>query len=371
MMNCNNLRSICYAVAAATALCGSAVAAGQDRPAQGLNLWLGLDLGTMQSEADNTAVETSKAGAIGGGKVFFSRFSESLVLEGGLGWQTSRLRNPEPRPAASAEDEQNGTVDREIVETRAAVGEIAVRYKNGGFEVGPAAQVMFGADTTFSPYLGVEDKSPNGFGGLGLYYTFYGESMNQRIGLQFMTDLTIDKRQISSSQLQYYVSIPFFNNKPREKVVVKYKEKTRYIVDAGFINFETGKYAVGTADQKYLSELGTYLAKNAGKWSLVFITSHTDHRGGDEINLTLSQNRAKAISELLNLPESFAGKVQVRSRASGDPVEKQPDVVSMARNRRVEIEIVGAIDVVGLKREIALIKQKHRKPDTCVGENCQ
>lgn len=337
----------------------------------GYNIWAGLDAGGIQSSSGNKDVETSKSGAALGGKIIFSRFSDKLMLEAGLGWQASRLTNENPKPAATQADLVNGTNDREVVETRSGVGELSVRHRKGSYELGLVGQILFGADTTYSPYLGVEDSSPNGNVGLAAYYTFYNEDLNQRLGLQLLTDMTIDKRQVSSALLQYYVSLPMLQPKPAETVVVKYKEITRYIVDAGFINFETNKFDVGAADQAYLAELGTYLNQNSSNWSLVFITSHTDPRGGDAINVSLSKSRAEAISTLLGLAKNQESKVRIRSKASSEPVNKQEDTLSMARNRRVEIELVGAINVVHLKREIALIKQKHRKPDTCADGACQ
>jgi outer membrane protein OmpA-like peptidoglycan-associated protein len=345
--------------------------AGAVEATTGVNLWLGLDLGTIQSIPEKDKVESAKAGGLGGGKIIVSRFSPSLLLEGGVGWQMSRLRSPSPRPAASAEATAKGMVDREIVETRSGVGEIAARWRLGSFELGPAAQVLFGADTTYSPYLGIVDEKPNGLGGLGVYYTWYGSSANQRLGLQVMTDLTIDERQVTSSTLQYYVSIPVYQPPPPKKtVVVKYKEKRRYIIDAGFINFATAKFAIDAADQAYLAELGEYLEKNRGKWSSVLITSHTDARGSDEMNAKLSKNRAAAVGDALQLPADLAERLQIKSRASAEPVESGDAQIALARNRRVEVEIVGAIDVVSLKRNITLLRQKHRKPPTCVGEGC-
>ncbi len=120
-----------------------------------------------------------------------------------------------------------------------------------------------------------------------------------------------------------------------------------------------------------MAELGEYLNQNSQNWSLIFISSHTDHRGGDAINITLSKNRAAAVTEFLALEKEHEKKIQTKSKASSQPVNDQDDSMSMARNRRVEIELVGAINVVNLKRDIALIKQKHRKPDTCADETCQ
>jgi len=352
------------------ALCSSNAALAQGEILDGYNIWLGLDAGTIQSESENTIVESSKSGGLFGGKAIFSRFSETLMLEAGLGWQASRLRNKKPKPAATQADLDNGTVDREYVETRSGVGELGVRYRKGAFEVGVLGQILFGADTTYSPYIGVEDTTPNGNAGLAAYYTFYGKEVNQRLGVQLITDLTVEKRQVSSSILQYYVSLPILRPKSQEKVVVKYKEKTRYIVDAGFINFETNKFDIAEADKSYLAELGSYLNQNSEYWSLVFITSHTDPRGGDSINITLSKNRANAVTDALALSDGQDKKIQIRSKASNEPVNNKDDNMNMARNRRVEIELVGAINVVHLKRDIALIKQKHRKPDTCADDTC-
>jgi outer membrane protein OmpA-like peptidoglycan-associated protein len=343
----------------------------------GFNVWLGLDLGSAQSIAKDRTVESSKVGAAGGGKLIFSLFSPSLLLEGGVGWQMSRLRNEEPKPAASEEARQSGLVDREIVETRSGVGELAARYRIGAFEIGPAAQALFGADTTYSPYLGKDEKA-NGLAGLGVYYGWYGSAVNQRLGLQIMTDVTIDDRQVSSSLLQYYVSIPVTKPRPKEKVVIKYREKVkekviekrRYIVDAGFINFETKKFEVDATDQAFLAELGAFLADRRDKWAVVFITSHTDHRGGDRVNVDLSKSRANAVAGHLSLPAELAERVQIKSRASAEPVEPGDAQIAMARNRRVEIEVVGAIDVVSLKRAIAIMRQKFRGPGTCSGDSC-
>ena len=346
-------------------------------PKEGINLWAGFDLGLMQSVPKDQDAETNKAGVLGGGKIFISRLSRSLLLEGGVGWQMSRMQNEKPKVATSQEAINSGTVDREIVETRSGVGELALRYRADRWEIGPAGQVLFGADSTYSPYLGVQDERPNGLLGLGVYHTWYGRSLYQRLGFQVMTDISIVERQVLSGIVQYYVGIPLIPVVREEKVkkvdriVTKYKEKRRYIVDAGYINFATKQYQIEAHDLEYLQELGEFLVLNRDQWSLIFITSHTDSRGGDKINIDLSKNRANAVSEALLLPSDLAGRVQIDPRASRDPVQSETDVISLARNRRVEIEVVGALNVVSLKRSITLIRQKHRKPNTCADKNCQ
>jgi hypothetical protein len=212
-----------------TTLLACSSAFGQEKPGSqtGYNIWAGLDAGVIQSESDNEIIESSKSGALFGGKAIFSRFSEKLMLEAGLGWQASRLKSSAAKEAILQSDIDNGTVDREVVETRSGLVDFGVRYRQESFEIGAVGQILFGADTTYSPYLGVEDTTPNGMAGLSMYYTFYGNEVNQRLGLQLLTDVTIDKRQISSTVLQYYVSLPFLAPKPQEKVIVKYKEKTR------------------------------------------------------------------------------------------------------------------------------------------------
>jgi outer membrane protein OmpA-like peptidoglycan-associated protein len=75
--------------------------------------------------------------------------------------------------------------------------------------------------------------------------------------------------------------------------------------------------------------------------SNIVVEGHTDSFGGDEINLKLSQDRAKAVREYLlaNMPELSKDDIEAVGLGESRPVANNETVEGRAKNRRIDLVI--------------------------------
>lgn len=72
----------------------------------------------------------------------------------------------------------------------------------------------------------------------------------------------------------------------------------------------------------------------------ISIIGHTDTKGNDDINNSLSQKRAVAVKKILKDYMPSLDRVEVQSFGSRDPLIPTPPNVNEPRNRRVEILVL-------------------------------
>jgi outer membrane protein OmpA-like peptidoglycan-associated protein len=89
--------------------------------------------------------------------------------------------------------------------------------------------------------------------------------------------------------------------------------------------------------KKYLQEARAHLS-SARK---VIITGHTDNVGGKEYNQKLSLRRAKAVRNYLVSIGANAKKMTVSGKGETKPIASNSTEAGRAKNRRVEIEVIG------------------------------
>jgi len=108
----------------------------------------------------------------------------------------------------------------------------------------------------------------------------------------------------------------------------------RVILDGIF--FETDKWDLKPESDAALRNIADYVTKNPGR--KFFIVGHTDNSGAYSSNLTLSENRAKAVAEALVKRYSVnASQLNSYGVASLSPVASNKTAEGKSRNRRVEI----------------------------------
>lgn len=108
----------------------------------------------------------------------------------------------------------------------------------------------------------------------------------------------------------------------------------RVILDGIF--FETDKWDLKPESDAALRNIADYANKNPGM--KFFIVGHTDNSGAYSGNLTLSENRAKAVVEALITKYSVnAAQLSSNGVASLSPVASNKTAEGKSRNRRVEI----------------------------------
>jgi len=151
----------------------------------------------------------------------------------------------------------------------------------------------------------------------------------------------------SSTQIDAGVGAPTFlqviESKPMEtgKVTVSADALDKGLSTEGRIAlygiyFDTGKAEIKPESTAQLDEMAKYLTAN--KASRVYIVGHTDNQGSLETNLTLSKQRAEAVTAALaGTYKIDAKRLQARGVASLSPVASNAGDAGRAKNRRVEM----------------------------------
>lgn len=117
----------------------------------------------------------------------------------------------------------------------------------------------------------------------------------------------------------------------QEAVVKKVTELERKFND---VNFDQGKSELADSAKPVLDELASYLTENQSL--KLQIIGYTSVEGSDELNQTLSENRAKAAVDYLVSKGIDAGRLQFEGKGSSE----QKDPNNQTVNRRTEFKII-------------------------------
>ncbi|MCX6250690.1 MAG: OmpA family protein [Bacteroidetes bacterium] len=102
------------------------------------------------------------------------------------------------------------------------------------------------------------------------------------------------------------------------------------------ILFETGKSEIKPESANAIKTIADYIKANTGK--KFYIVGHTDNTGNFPDNMSLSENRAKAVmSQLTAMYAVNPGQLVAHGVASLSPVASNSTEEGKAKNRRVEI----------------------------------
>lgn len=104
------------------------------------------------------------------------------------------------------------------------------------------------------------------------------------------------------------------------------------------IFFDTNKYDLKAESRSELQELVNFLAYNPS--IKIEISGHTDNVGNDELNQTLSENRAKAVYQFLISSKVDAARLQFKGYGKSQPIAPNDNDEGRSKNRRTEFKIV-------------------------------
>jgi outer membrane protein OmpA-like peptidoglycan-associated protein len=104
------------------------------------------------------------------------------------------------------------------------------------------------------------------------------------------------------------------------------------------IFFETDKYELLPDSKAELGKLINFLQKNASLH--IEIGGHTDNEGSDPHNMTLSQNRAKAVYDYLLTNGITSGRLTFKGYGETLPVAGNDTPEGRAMNRRTEFKVI-------------------------------
>jgi formylglycine-generating enzyme len=122
--------------------------------------------------------------------------------------------------------------------------------------------------------------------------------------------------------------------KPVENNVMKDFD-TKGFVDIYGIYFDINKYVVKPESFPVIDQITKYLQDNPK--TRIVIEGHTDNTGGDQLNQTLSDNRAKAIKAELVKKGIDSGRMETKGYGASKPVADNKTAAGRTQNRRVTI----------------------------------
>jgi len=123
------------------------------------------------------------------------------------------------------------------------------------------------------------------------------------------------------------------------------------------INFDTGKWTIRPESFKVLDEIGGILIQ----WPdlRVEIGGHTDSRGSDAMNQTLSEKRANAVRDYLlsQFPQLSSAQYTAVGYGEKQPIADNTTETGLAKNRRVEFKVLNT-EVLKKEKERRQMLQK-------------
>jgi OmpA-OmpF porin, OOP family len=102
-----------------------------------------------------------------------------------------------------------------------------------------------------------------------------------------------------------------------------------------YINFESGKSDIKPESNATMDQVAVMLRMNPAL--KISIEGHTDNVGSEASNLTLSENRAKAVMNYLVGKRTDAARLSAKGFGQAKPIADNTTEEGKARNRRVEI----------------------------------
>ncbi|MDQ2746436.1 MAG: OmpA family protein [Acidobacteriota bacterium] len=108
------------------------------------------------------------------------------------------------------------------------------------------------------------------------------------------------------------------------------------------IKFDVNKFAIKDTDKSFLQKAAGYVKKLAAKAPNVKIQvgGHTDSDGSDKSNQTLSENRAKAVHDVLVGFGVNANMLETQGYGSKVPVAPNDTTEHKFQNRRIAYKAI-------------------------------
>ncbi len=122
--------------------------------------------------------------------------------------------------------------------------------------------------------------------------------------------------------------------------VLQTRESARgLIVSMSDVLFDTGKYSLKSGAREKLAKVAGILLAYPGL--NIEVGGYTDNVGGDEMNQTLSENRAGSVRDYLVQEGVLANSVSSRGFGNTSPVASNDNSAGRQQNRRVELLVSG------------------------------
>jgi outer membrane protein OmpA-like peptidoglycan-associated protein len=110
------------------------------------------------------------------------------------------------------------------------------------------------------------------------------------------------------------------------------------VLTVGDVLFAPGKAEVGPGAQRSIDKLAEFL--RAYPKRNVLIEGHTDNLGNEDFNITLSQQRADAVRDLLTARGVSPQRIRTKGYGPKFPVVENDSAAGRQQNRRVEVLVL-------------------------------
>ncbi|MBA3707168.1 MAG: OmpA family protein [Bacteroidetes bacterium] len=114
-------------------------------------------------------------------------------------------------------------------------------------------------------------------------------------------------------------------------------EGIRITFDTGIL-FDINSYQLKEAAKTNITELAKILQKYND--TNVLIEGHTDNTGSDELNMTLSEQRANAVANYTKSLGVLGARMAIQGYGEAQPLTENTTEEGRSKNRRVEIAII-------------------------------
>ncbi|WP_372755972.1 OmpA family protein [Mariniflexile sp.] len=104
------------------------------------------------------------------------------------------------------------------------------------------------------------------------------------------------------------------------------------------VYFDTAKYNINAASQTSLNKLITVFQEYPD--TNLLVVGHTDSQGAEDYNMTLSKNRANAVTNYLISKGISSGRLTTNWFGETQPIHDNATAEGRAKNRRVNIAIL-------------------------------
>ncbi len=121
-------------------------------------------------------------------------------------------------------------------------------------------------------------------------------------------------------------------------VQVKQVDGKVYLIMPGNITFDTNKDVIKTSFMPVLNSISKVIAEY--NKTMVQVSGYTDSTGTDAINIPLSQKRANAVANYLNLHGVAANRIISNGYGAANPIASNSTAEGREQNRRVEITLI-------------------------------
>ena len=153
----------------------------------------------------------------------------------------------------------------------------------------------------------------------------YALSVSKKGYLFYSENFTL--KDVKDASEPFKIDIPLSSIKVGQKIVLKN------------IFFETNSFVLKTESKVELNKLVAFMKENSS--IKIEISGHTDNVGKKDLNIKLSEKRAKAVYDYLLQSNAISEfRLKFKGYADNQPIESNATPEGKAKNRRTEIKII-------------------------------